>query len=59
MKTTLAWPRANGGLIALLSLLVWTLAVFVTFPGSLARADGAPKLPDQYAEAVLEVEGMI
>ncbi len=37
---------------------VWSCILFTSLANSLARADDAPKLPDQYAEAVLDVEGM-
>ncbi len=39
--------------------VVWSLVLLAPFANSLAHADDAPKLPDQYAEAVLDVEGMI
>jgi hypothetical protein len=38
---------------------VCSVVLFVSFASSFARADDAPKLPDQYAEAVLDVQGMI
>ena len=38
---------------------VWSFTVLVSLTSSLAQADDAPNLPDQYAEAVLDIEGMI
>ena len=38
---------------------VWSLVPLTLFAVSFAHADDKPKLPDQYAEAVLDVEGMI
>ena len=39
-------------------IFVWSLLLLASFADSFAYADDAPKLPDQYAEAVLDVEGM-
>ncbi len=39
--------------------VVTSLVLLASFANLLAQADDAPKLPDQYAEAVLDVEGMI
>ena len=36
----------------------WTFVLCAWFAHSLAHADDAAELPDQYAEAVLNVEGM-
>ena len=38
---------------------VWPLLLFASFANAIAHADDAPNLPDQYTEAVLDVEGMI
>jgi hypothetical protein len=38
---------------------VWSLVLLASDANSLAHSDDAPRLPDQYAEALLEVEGMI
>ena len=38
---------------------VWSSILLASVANSIAHADDAPKLPDQYAEAVLDVEGMI
>ena len=38
----------------------WSFILLASFAGALAYGGDAPKtLPDQYAEAVLDVEGMI
>ena len=39
--------------------LVWAMLLLPWFIGSFALADESPKLPDQYAQVVLNVEGMI
>ncbi len=41
------------------NMFVWSLIVLASLANPVARADDAPKLPDQYAEAVLNVDGMI
>ncbi len=38
---------------------VWSFTVLVSLTNSLAHPVDVPNLPDQYAEAVLDVEGMI
>lgn len=37
----------------------WSFMLLASLANSFAQADDAPKLPAQYAEAVLDVEGMI
>ena len=37
----------------------WSFMLLASLANSFAQAEEAPKLPSQYAEAVLDVEGMI
>ena len=43
----------------ILRLAVWMVTLLTCVASSFALADDTPKLPDQYAQVVLRVEGMI
>ena len=43
----------------ILRLAVWMVTLLTCVTSSFALADDKPQLPDQYAQVVLRVEGMI
>ncbi len=43
----------------ILRLPVWRVTLLTCVASTFALADDTPKLPDQYAQVVLRVEGMI
>ena len=56
---TIVKPLCNCKEPTMKSRTLWSCILFASFTNLLVQADDTPKLPSQYAEAVVDVEGMI